>query len=176
MTCVKVAKCQGTVLADSPLCLEASSYHCTACGCLYPATTVLSWLSSAVSAISHLARPSVDQCELTLHLLSLRLHPGHHLLLQLKQKLSGLYGGQAQLTRPARERRLQLLMDILESNSKVSPLRASQSFLCWGILGKIWIFSEKKCFGVSRDILEFIGVKCCQLLRKFSVIKEGKFF
>ena len=65
---------------------------------------------------------SVEECEETLHLLALRLHPGHNLLLQLKQRLSGLYGSLAQLSRPARERRLQLLMDIVETNSKVGGI------------------------------------------------------
>ena len=137
LNCGEVARCQGTVLADSPLCLtpSSSSHHCTVCGSLYPATTVLAWLSSAVSTISHTLRPgvSVEECEETLHLLALRLHPGHHLLLQLKQRLSGLYGSLAQLSRPARERRLQLLIDLVESNSQVG------SFFPMEILTFLWI-------------------------------------
>ena len=109
------------MLADHPLSLPSLSphWHCTACGSLYPAATVEAWLSAARTSLSS-SSSSVEQCEESLHLLSARLHPGHLLLLQLKQKLAGLYGSSSGLSRPARERRLQLLMDLVESNSKVS--------------------------------------------------------
>ena len=111
------------MLADHPLSLPSSpSWHCTACGSLYPAATVEAWLSAARTSLSSSSSSSVEQCEESLHLLSARLHHGHLLLLQLKQKLAGHYGSSSGLTRPARERRLQLLMDLVESNSKVSGL------------------------------------------------------
>ena len=94
------------------------------------------WLSAAQTSLSS-SSSSVEQCEESLHLLSARLHPSHLLLLQLKQKLAGLYGSLPGLTRPARERRLQLLMDLVESNSKVSAqvfcesgLNGGQRFHC----------------------------------------------
>ena len=123
------------------------------------------WLSAAQTSLS--SSSSVEQCEESLHLLSARLHPGHLLLLQLKQKLAGLYGSSPGLTRPARERRLQLLMDLVESNSKVS----AQVFcinVAFQMLREKDIF--RKVFGFG-DILELIGDEMFPLLRKFRIIK-----
>ena len=142
LACVKVVKCRGPVLAVHPL-SPPSPHQCSACSALYPASTVQAWLAAATASLSKTegTNSSVEQCEQTLHLLSDRLHPGHLLLIQLKQRLSALYGSSPCLSRPARERRLQLLMDLVESNSKVRGGR-------WGRRSGFWIF-------LGFDLIEF---------------------
>ena len=110
-----VKRCEGPVLADDPL-QSSSDFHCSQCGAPYPAPTVRALLSTALATISQ-SEPA--QYEETLHQVCQHLHTGHHLLLGLKLRLCQIYGGLQDITRPARERRRQLLMEVLDSQTKI---------------------------------------------------------
>ena len=65
-----------------------------------------------------------EQYERVLHQLSSQLHPYNHLMIDVKQKLALLYGNIAQYSmvtmgRPAKQRKVQLCMDVLDCLGKV---------------------------------------------------------
>ena len=56
-----------------------------------------------------------------MHQLSASLWPGNHLMIELKSKLSQLYGSDtSKLTKPELQRKLQLLLDLCNCFDKVS--------------------------------------------------------
>ena len=58
-----------------------------------------------------------------MHQLSASLWPGHHLMIELKSKLSQLYGSDtSKMRRPELQRKLQLLLDLCNCYDKVSLL------------------------------------------------------
>jgi hypothetical protein len=67
---------------------------------------------------------AVEHHERVLHQLSSQLHPYNHLMIDAKQKLALLYGNIAQysmvdMNRPAKQRKVQLCMDVMECLGKV---------------------------------------------------------
>ena len=62
----------------------------------------------------------VEVHERVLHLLSVALWPSHHLMIEMKSKLSHLYGSNtSKLKKPELQRKLQLLLDLCNCFDKV---------------------------------------------------------
>ena len=70
---------------------------------------------------SFLQSRNLEDYERVLHQLSASLWPGNHLMIELKSKLSQLYGSDtSKLTKPELQRKLQLLLDLCNCFDKVS--------------------------------------------------------
>ena len=88
--------------------------------------SVQSVMEDAVRLISTPVQENgvVKHYERVLHQLSSLLHPYNHLMIDVKQKLALLYGNIAQynlvtMGRPAKQRKVQLCMDVLDCLGKV---------------------------------------------------------
>ena len=113
-----------------------ADWHCADCHSKLSHDEALASISAAEALIEErLAGESeVEHHERTIHALSPVLHPDNWLLVQLKQELGLLYGSSAaggslqwsNLSRPAKERKLQVCQQVVEVLSKVekgcSPL------------------------------------------------------
>ena len=69
----------------------------------------------------------VQHYERVLHKLSSQLHPYNHLMIDVKQKLALLYGNIDKYSimtmgRPAKQRKVQLCMEVMDCQAKVSQL------------------------------------------------------
>ena len=49
------------------------------------------------------------------------LHPSHYILVDIMHNLVHLYAGQESLTRPEKERKIQLCLTVLDTLGKVDP-------------------------------------------------------
>ena len=120
--------CCGTVLPYNPL-HPASPWHCTYCGDTVDYHTVQAVLEQAAQLVAGAVHDLgvVEHLEHVIHLLSSQLHPNNYILIGVKQKLALLYGNIHQYTmvsmgRPAKQRKLQLCMEVLDCMQKVCLL------------------------------------------------------
>ena len=121
-------KCGGAVVPSSPL-DNQSDWFCLSCGSITCLDRVQSVLGDAAQLISTPVQEDgvVEHYERVLHQLSSQLHPYNHLMIDVKQKLALLYGNIAQYSmvtmgRPAKQRKVQLCMEVMDCQAKVSQL------------------------------------------------------
>ena len=120
--------CGGCVLSLDPTSGEAD-WSCRACGQLYPPEAVLELISAVnadVESASDCDKDSIHHFERVLHEYSTRLHPQHYILVDVKMKLAQILGNYAPyqlqtLSRPLKERKIQLCQEMLEVISIVDP-------------------------------------------------------
>ena len=127
------ARCGGTVLPVNPV-DSLADWHCTDCESKLSHDEAIASVAAAEALIEERlpGESLVDHHERTIHALSPVLHPDNWLMVQLKQELGLLYGtagGPLQwsnLSRPAKERKLQVCQQVVEVLGKVekgcSPL------------------------------------------------------
>ena len=118
-------RCQGSVVPSHPLDYE-SSWACLTCGCVQGQDRVQTVLEGAAALLDCPAEGAgvVEHYEKMLHQLASQLHPYNHLMLGAKQKLALLYGNIPQysmdtMARPAKQRKMQLCMDVIDCLGKV---------------------------------------------------------
>ena len=120
------AKCGGAVVPSNPL-DNHSNWVCLECGsamCLNRVQTILECAGRVINSPAMETDGVVEHYERVLHQLSTVLHPYNHLMINVKQKLAMLYGNipqysLASMTRPAKQRKIQLCQDVIDCMSKV---------------------------------------------------------
>ena len=151
--------CGGCVLSLDPTCGEAD-WSCRACGQLYPPEAVLEVIS-AVSADVDTARDSdkdsIHHLERILHEYSTRLHPQHYILVDVKMKLAQILGNYAPyqlttLSRPLKERKIQLCQEVLEVISIVDPGFTKQRGIMLSELNKAKLALAKQNLSVPENL------------------------
>jgi len=118
-------RCDGTVISCNTS-DNLSSFSCQECSKLYQAEFVKSVLSDAEDSvlIIHPLDGVIEHLERSLHQLSVKLHPGNFILLEIKQKLAVLYGNIFPFTinrmsSPAKERKVQCCYEALTELEKL---------------------------------------------------------
>jgi hypothetical protein len=118
-------KCGEALVPSNPL-DNRSNWVCLSCGAVMYLDRVQSVLEDAVTLISTPVQEddAVQHYERVLHQLSSQLHQYNHLMIDVKQKLALMYGNIAQYSmvtmgRPAKQRKVQLCMDVLDCLGKV---------------------------------------------------------
>lgn len=116
-------RCEGTVLSKDSL-DNQSDWACTSCHVIWPFDKVLKVVENCESCVKQ-TNPTedvVEHYERVLHLLSHQLHPGHYILLDVKQNLGMILGNCKpylikNLSRPLKERKVQVCQDVLDTLS-----------------------------------------------------------
>ena len=151
--------CGGCVLSLDPTSGEAD-WRCEACGQLYPPETVLE-LISAVSAEVETCRDcdkdSIHHFERILHDYATRLHPHHYILVDIKMKLAQILGNYApyqlsSLSRPLKERKIQLCQEMLDVISKVDPGFTKQRGIMLSEMNKTKLILAKQNLSVPENV------------------------
>jgi len=125
------ARCGGPVLPVNPV-NSLADWRCTDCDSKLSHDEVTASIVAAEALIEERlpGESEVDHHERTIHALSPILHPNNWLMVQLKQELGLLYGSSvnlwSNLSRPAKERKVQLCQQVVDVLSIVekgcSPL------------------------------------------------------
>ena len=121
------SKCGGAVVPSNSL-DNQSNWFCMECGaviCLEGVQTVLECAARQINTLTMETDSAVEHYERILHQLSTVLHPYNYLMINVKQKLAMLYGNipqysLASMTRPAKQRKIQLCQDVIDCMSQVS--------------------------------------------------------
>ena len=124
-----IAKCYGSVVSSHPLDYD-SPWTCLSCGAVLCLDRVQGILEQAQQLLDTPAGEDgvVEHYECLIYKLSSLLHPYNHLILDIKQKLALLYGNIPQfsmdtMSRPAKHRKVQLCMDVMDCLGKVRILK-----------------------------------------------------
>lgn len=119
--------CGGAVLPLHPLQGE-SSWQCRECAATISAEEVMARLEEVARVTGEAVEgeDSIIHWERVLHLTSSTLQPSHYLAIEVKEKLAILYGNMAsyklpEMSRPMKERKIQLCQDMLDVISIVDP-------------------------------------------------------
>jgi len=136
-------KCGGAVVSFNPL-DNKSDWLCMRCGAVILSNRVQAVLERAENLISNPSEEdgAVEHYETVLHKLSSQLHQNNYLLIDVKQKLAMLYGNTAQysmlsMSRPAKQRKVQLCLDVMDCLSKVTFVGQMQVLKV--TVGGIWL-------------------------------------
>jgi len=118
-------KCGGPVVSLNTA-QNTSDWACQLCGAVVQHEAVRTIIETSESVTDTPAPQDgpVEHFERVLNKLSSTLHPGNYLLLEVKQKLALMYGNMTPYTMdkmktPARERKIQLCHDVIDSLSKI---------------------------------------------------------
>jgi hypothetical protein len=118
-------RCAGPVVSTDTQHIT-SDWACQICGLIVTIEIVRNILETSETFIDNPAPQDgpVEHFERVLNSLSTVLHPGNYLLQEVKQKLALMYGNMMpytmnKLSNPARERKIQLCHDVIDSLSKV---------------------------------------------------------
>jgi len=155
------AKCGGTILPLNPLDNQAD-WQCTNCDSKLSQDQVLKSIAAAEALVEERlpGESEVDHHERVLHAISPVLHPDNWLMIQLKQELSLLYGsggGPLQwtnLSRPAKERKLQVCQQVVDVLSKVEKGCSPLTIKLVGELTKARVMLAKEDAGKGRMTME----------------------
>ena len=114
----QVARCGGTVVAVTPL-HYSSEWHCQSCQGVVSKQEVSRLLESASQLVEETVggEKVVEHHERVVHALATVLHPHNWLMLGLKQELGLLYGSTLpwqEMSRPAKERKMQCCQEVVE--------------------------------------------------------------
>jgi len=120
-----VRRCGGAVVSTDPL-DQQSDWSCQSCLQKLPVSAVRDLLRESQECQEKCEAPDgvIEHYENIIFQLSQRLHPGHFLIMEIKQKLALLYGNiyphtSDRLSRPALERKAQLCGEVLSSLSRL---------------------------------------------------------
>ena len=119
LVCSK-SKCRGAVLPLDPFNVK-SEWVCIECHVNLDAETAENLLEKAKQIASKQAS-NVEEYEQCIYKLGELVHPGHYLMVTLKERFIMIYDLKA-IGRPVLQRRLQLCMDIMDSWVKVRILK-----------------------------------------------------
>jgi len=119
LLCLEV-NCGGSVVPSNPL-DNKSNWECLKCGAMTCSDNVQILLERAAQQIG---KSLVDNFEKVLGSLSLQLHPHHHLIMYVKQKLAMMYGNTDtycmwDMDRSTKQRKVQLCMDVMDCMAQV---------------------------------------------------------
>ena len=127
------ARCGGSLLPVNPV-HRLADWQCTDCDSNLSHDQAIASIAAAEALVEEQSpgESKVDHHERTLHALSTVLHQDNYLMVQLKQELGLLYGSPGgplqwnNLSRPAKERKVQVCQQVVEVLGKVekgcSPL------------------------------------------------------
>ena len=154
LVCPKT-KCDGSVVPSHPLDYN-SSWSCLSCGAVMLLDRVQAVLEEAQQLSEAPAGDDgvVEHYERVIYRLSTLLHPYNHLVVDIKQKLALLYGNiprynLSTMGRPAKQRKVQLCMDVLECLGKVILLML-KSYNLNHVEGRTWWFHPLESEDVVR--------------------------
>ena len=118
-------KCSGPIMSTNPL-DNLANWACHLCGFKVKLESVRDILITSEALIDNPAALDgpVEHFERVLNKLSVVLHPGNYLLLDMKQKLGMMYGNIRpytldRMSNPARERKSQLCQEVVQSLSQL---------------------------------------------------------
>lgn len=120
MSAVRCFDCPGYLLPRHSLEYDCS-WSCGSCEAVVDANTIRKVIESIETQFSRKDRSMPDVLEELLYKHSSSLHPNHYILVEMEHSLVHAYASLPTLTRPQKERKIQLSHHVLEILGKVDP-------------------------------------------------------
>ena len=139
MSAVRCLECAAGFLLPSDAANYEPDWICDACGTVLKHSIVDDVIGTIEKQVGEVGGDQISDLEEMLFHYQKLLHPNHYILIDLMHNLVHLYAAKDDLTRPEKERKIQLCQIVLEILGKVDP-----GFTKWrGTLLQVRIFVLK---------------------------------